>query len=130
MDYKENFHVSAMQIADLRHSVGWNRMQECYESELIISFFHIACYEGAELIAYIDTVSNGVTDAYIQDLLVHPGYQGRGIGTTLMNKTIEYLKTHKIYMISVLFDEKLLPFYRRFGFTPMLGGQLQTYDMA
>lgn len=77
----------------------------------------------------VDTVSNGVTDAYIQDLMVHPDYQGKGIGTELMNRTIDYLKTHKIYMISVVFEEKLLLFYKRFGFMNMLYGQMQTFDV-
>jgi ribosomal protein S18 acetylase RimI-like enzyme len=93
------------------------------------SYFHISVYDGDKLIGYIDTVSYGVTDAYIQDLIVHPEYQGKGIGTELMNRTIAYLKARKIYMISVVFEEKLLPFYKRFGFFKMLCGQMQTYEM-
>lgn len=61
--------------------------------------------------------------------MVHPDYQGKGIGTELMNRTIAYLKERKIYMISVIFEEKLLPFYKRFGFIAMLSGQMQTYEM-
>lgn len=129
MIYVENAPTSAKQIADLREAVGWNRMENCYENELMVSYFHISVYDGEKLIGYVDTVSNGVTDAYIQDLMVHPEYQGRGIGTELMNRTIAYLKERKIYMISVVFEEKLQPFYKRFGFYPMLCGQMQTYEM-
>lgn len=129
MRYVENAPISAKQIADLREAVGWNRMESCYENELMDSYFHIAVYDDDKLIGYIDTVSNGVTDAYIQDLMVHPKYQGRGIGTELMNRTIAYLKERKIYMISVVFEERLLPFYKRFGFYPKLSGQMQTYEM-
>ena len=71
---------------------------------------------------------NGVTDAYIQDLMVHPDYQVRGIGTDLMKKMIDYLKKKHIYMISVVFEEKLKPFYEKFGFFSMLCGQMETYD--
>ena len=39
-----------------------------------------------KLLGYVDCVSNGVTDAYIQDLMVHPEYQGKGVGTELMNQ--------------------------------------------
>ena len=129
MIFIENAPTSAKQIADLREAVGWNRMENCYENELMASYFHISVYDGEKLIGYIDTVSNGVTDAYIQDLMVHPDYQGKGIGTELMNRTIAYLKEKRIYMISVIFDEKLLPFYKRFGFFIMLSGQMQTYEM-
>jgi len=72
-------------------------------------------------------VSNGVTDAYIQDLMVHPDYQGKGLGTELMNQMITYLKENRIYIISVVFEESLKPFYDRFGFSSMLCGQMETY---
>lgn len=129
MDFIVNAPTFAKQIADLREAVGWNRMENCYKNELMTSFLHISVYDGEKLIGYIDTVSNGVTDAYIQDLMVHPAYQGKGIGTELMNRMIAYLKERKVYMISVVFEEKLLPFYRNFGFFSMLCGQMQTYEM-
>ena len=65
-------------------------------------------------------MSNAVTDAYIQDVLVNPSYQGQGIGTHLMDMAIEKLKRDKIYAISVLFEEKLLNFYKKFGFNIMM----------
>ncbi|MDP4120154.1 MAG: GNAT family N-acetyltransferase [Bacillota bacterium] len=129
MTYIENKPVDAKAIADLRQSVGWNRMEDCYRNGRMTSYFHLAAFDGDHLVGYIDTVSNGVTDAYIQDLTVHPDYQGKGIGTELMNRTIQYLKEHRIYMISVVFEEKLRTFYKRFGFADMLCGQLQTFDM-
>ena len=95
---------------------------------MLTSYYHIAVYEKEALIGYIDCVSNGVTDAYIQDLMVRPDYQGRGIGTDLMEKMIDYLKNKHIYMISVVFDESLKAFYKKFGFYNMLCGQMETYD--
>ena len=128
MIYKFNEAVSVKDLADLRESVGWSRMENEYKNPLLTSYYHIAVYEKESLIGYIDCVSNGVTDAYIQDLMVHPDYQGRGIGTDLMQKMIDYLKKKHIYMISVVFEEKLKPFYEKFGFFNMLCGQLETYD--
>ena len=61
-------------------------------------------------------------------IMVHPDYQDRGIGTDLMKKMIDYLKEKHIYMISVVFEEKLKPFYEKFGFFSMLCGQMETYD--
>lgn len=129
LTYRENTQVSAKQIAGLRRSVGWNGMESCYNNPLMTSYCHIACYDGDRLVGYVDTVSNGVTDAYIQDLMVDPAYQGRKIGTTLMNRIITKLQENKIYMISVVYEEKLLPFYKRFGFFQMLCGQMQTCEM-
>ena len=127
MNYKFNEPVSAKALSDLREAVGWNRMENEYASPLMVSYYHIAVYENDALIGYIDCVSNGVTDAYIQDLMVHPDHQGKGIGTKLMNQMIEYLKEKHIYMISVVYEESLKPFYAKFGFSPMLCGQMETF---
>ncbi len=129
MTYIENKPVDAKAIADLRQTLGWNRMEDCYKNERMNSYFHIGAFDGDQLVGFVDTVSNSVTDAYIQDLMVHPDYQGNGIGTELISRAIEYLKKNHIFMISVLFDEKLKLFYKRFGFNDMLCGQLQTFDV-
>ena len=127
MVYEYNETVSSEALADLRESVGWNRMESEYGSPLLSSYYHIAVYDGGQLVGYIDSVSNGVTDAYIQDLMVSPDHQGKGIGTDLMNKMIARLKEKHIYVISVAFEERLKPFYDRFGFSSMLCGQMETY---
>ena len=128
MIYQYNETVSAKDLSDLREAVGWNRMESEYSNPLMTSSYHIAVYEDGKLVGYIDSVSNGVTDAYIQDLMVHPDYQGKGFGTELMNQMIAYLKENRIYIISVVFEESLKPFYDRFGFSSMLCGQMETYN--
>ena len=128
--YKANEGVAAKQIADLRQAVGWNRMESAYMDERMVSYCHIACYADNQLIGYVDSVSNTVTDAYIQDVMVHPVWQGKGIGTELMNRMIARLKENKIYMISIIYGEtKLAAFYKRFGFHELLCGQMQTFQM-
>ena len=127
MIYKYNESISPEAMADLRESVGWNRMEKEYDNPLMTSFFHIAVYDDDQLVGYVDSVSNGVTDAYIQDLIVRPDYQGKGIGTDLMKKMIASLKEKHIYIISVIFEERLKSFYDRFGFNTMLCGQMETY---
>ena len=127
MVYAYNQPVSARALSDLREAVGWNRMEKEYGDPHLSSYYHIAVYNKDVLIGYVDCVSNGVTDAYIQDLMVHPDYQGTGIGTSLMNKMITYLKEQQIYMISVVYDESLKVFYEKFGFYTMLCGQMETY---
>ena len=128
MKYIINKSVSAKSIADLRQSVGWNRMEAVFNNPLMTSYLHISVHDKDKLIGYIDSVSNGLTDAYIQDLMVHPDYQCQGIGTELMNRMIALLKERGIFMISVIYEESLKPFYEKFGFFSMLAGQMQTRD--
>ncbi len=128
MIYKYNETVSPKDLSDLREAVGWNRMDNEYKNPLMTSYYHIAVYEKDVLVGYVDCVSNGVTDAYIQDLMVRPDYQGKGLGTDLMNQMILYLKEKRIYMISVVFEEGLKTFYNKFGFYNMLCGQMETFS--
>ena len=128
MVYEYNKIISASELSLLRESVGWNRMEKELSNPIMKSYCNIAVYDENELVGYIDCVSNGVTDAYIQDLMVNPKQQGKGIGTELMNRMIGYLKDNHIYMISVIFEENLMPFYNNFGFNIMLSGQLETYN--
>ena len=118
--------VSIESIGALRKSVGWNKMMEYHEKSLQNSYLYICCYENDKLIGFLDVISNGSSDAYIQDVMVSPQYQGKGIGTTLMNIAIENLKKDKIYAISVLFDERLINFYKKFSFNIMYAGQIIT----
>lgn len=129
MRYEFSSQVSVKDISKLRKSVGWNSMEDCYKTSLKRSYFYICCYEESKLIGFLDVVSNGTTDAYIQDVMVNPEYQGKGVGTSLMNKAIKKLKEDNIYMISVIFTEALLPFYKKFGFYIMLSGQLETHQI-
>ena len=104
-------------------------MESYYKDPRMTSYYHIACYDGDKLVGYVDTVSNGLTDAYIQDLTVDPAYQGQGIGTELMNRMIARLKEKQIFMISVIYgNEELASFYKRFGFSQMFCGQMQTHE--
>ena len=64
-------------------------------------------------------------DAYIQDVMVHPDYQGQGIGTQLVKMAMDRLVENRIYMISVIFDPSLLEFYKKFGFHLVMAGQLE-----
>ncbi len=119
--------VSPESIAALRRSVGWGGMEAELKDPALRDYLRIGCYDRERLVGFLAVVSNGVTDAYIQDVVVHPDYQGKGIGTSLMSRAIERLKADRIYMISVVYgEEELRPFYEKFGFFTMLCGQLET----
>ena len=88
--------------------------------------FHLCCFNSDRLIGYVCVVSNGMTDAYIQDLIVHPEYQRQGVGRHLMQRTLERLRAEGIYMVSVIYgDAELRSYYEEFGFKTMLCGQME-----
>lgn len=127
LEYKINPVIPAESIAVLRRSVGWGGMEAELKDPALRDYLRIACYDGEKLAGFLAVVSNGVTDAYIQDVMVHPDYQGKGIGTELMNRAVARLKADRIYMVSVIYgEESLRPFYEKFGFRTMLCGQMET----
>ena len=122
--YEFDAPVSPAALADLRESVGWNRMRRDLADPRLRNAFHLCAFDDARLIGYAEAVSNGVTDAYIQDVMVHPNYQGQGIGTQLMLRMLARLEQQGVYMVSVIYGEEALrPFYEKFGFFTMLCGQ-------
>ena len=124
MRYEFDAPVSADVLADLRQSVGWNRMQRDLSDPRLHNAFQLCAFDGEILAGYAAVVSNGVTDAYIKDVMVHPAYQHQGIGTQLMERVLARLENLGMYMVSVVYgDAALAPFYERFGFSTMLCGQ-------
>ena len=129
MKYEFTPHVSPKEVSELRNSVGWNGMEQCYKNSLKKSYFYICCFDNNKLIGFLDVVSNGVTDAYIQDVIVNPDFHGKGLCTNLRKLANDKMVEDNIYMISVLFQESLSPFYKKFGFNTLLAGQLETYEI-
>ena len=118
--------IEPEKISGLREAVGWNRMEKELGRPGLTNLFEIGCYEGKRLIGYLCVVSNRVTDAYIQDVMVHPEYQKRGVGSELMRRAIERIRELNICMISVIYgEESLRTFYEKFGFFTMLCGQME-----
>lgn len=124
MRYEFDAPVSPATLADLRASVGWNRMERDLADPRLRNAFHLCAFDGERLVGYAAVVGNGVTDAYIQDVMVRPDHQHQGIGTQLMERALSRLEADGVYMVSVIYGEEALrPFYEKFGFTTMRCGQ-------
>ena len=120
--YEYNPCLKADQIARLRELVKWDGRLEKYKKKLGNTYFCVACFADNELIGYVDIVSDGIDDAYIRDLIVHPDYQRRGIGSKLLAMVIRRVKADGIKMVNVVFDSRLAEFYRKAKFVIVSGG--------
>lgn len=124
--YEFDVPVSPAALADLRQAVGWNRMERDIADPRLRNSFHLCALSDGRLIGYAAVVSNSVTDAYIQDVIVHPDFQKQGVGTQLMERVLLRLKAEGVYMVSVIYGETdLRRYYESFGFTTMLCGQME-----
>lgn len=78
------------------------------------------------VVGFITAISDGVLSAYIPHLEVLPDYQGHGIGSELTRRMLWRLRT--LYMVDLLCDEDVQPFYERLGMRRMLGMAVRNYD--
>lgn len=61
-------------------------------------------------------ISDGVSDAYIQDLVVLPEYRNSGIGRQLVKKLLEYCLSRKLIWIGLIAEPNQHDFYSNIGF--------------
>jgi ribosomal protein S18 acetylase RimI-like enzyme len=77
------------------------------------------------VIGYITALSDGVLCAYISSLEVLPAYQGHGIGSELVRRLLESLRD--LYMIDLICDADVQPFYAGLGMRPAVGMIVRNY---
>ena len=78
------------------------------------------------VIGFITAISDGISCAYIPHLEVLSAYQGRGIGTELVSRML--IRLRHLYMIDLVCDPALQPFYERLGMRPVVGMVVRNYD--
>jgi ribosomal protein S18 acetylase RimI-like enzyme len=78
------------------------------------------------VVGFITAISDGVSCAYIPHLEVLPAYQGQGIGSELVRHMLARLR--HLYMIDLICDTDVQPFYERLGMRPFTGMILRNYD--
>jgi len=66
-------------------------------------------------------ISDGVSDAYIQDLVVLPEFRGRGTGKALLERLVDACLSRGITWIALVAEPGTEEFYTDTGFSPMEG---------
>lgn len=66
------------------------------------------------------TLSDGVSDAYIQDLVVLPGWRMRGIGRMILSVLVAACCSRGITWIGLIAEPGTDGFYRSMGFSTMV----------
>ena len=119
----ENPIVTLEDVLPLYEAVGWTNyttkpemLEVAYKNSLhIIGAFN----DDEKLIGVLRGVGDGASILFIQDILVYPEYQHQGIGTKLLQQTLEKYKN--VYQIQLATDDsmKTISFYESNGFTSL-----------
>ena len=119
IEYRETKPDVAHYMA-LFETTGWNAVyqacQDDLDQALNNSWYVIAAYQGNDLVGIGRVVSDGVLYAMIYDIIVKPSHQGRGIGTSILNKLIWKCKSAGVREIQLFSAKGKAQFYRKRGF--------------
>ena len=78
------------------------------------------------VVGNITAITDGVSCAYLPHLEVLPAYRGRGLGSELVRRLLARLEP--LYMVDLVCDPELQPFYARFGLRPAPAMVLRRYE--
>lgn len=106
---------------ELNNSVGWGeRNPEIVEEALKNSIYYICAYEENKLIGFARMIGDKTIFLYIQDVMVNPEYQKKGIGTkiikNILNKVEDFRKINPNIKVYLCASKNRESFYEQFGF--------------
>jgi len=123
IEYKETKLISDANLRPLYEAVGWisytNKVSDL-STLLTPCQLVFSAWDNTKLVGLIRTVGDGISIQYVQDLLVLPAYQKRGIGRELLQKIIEYSKDiRQLILITDGSEENkaAIEFYKKQGLT-------------
>jgi predicted N-acetyltransferase YhbS len=79
----------------------------------------VLAQEEGRIVGFVTAISDGVLAAYIPLLEVRREWRGKGVGSELVRRMLAALEG--CYMVDVVCDPELVPFYERFGLVPLAG---------
>lgn len=90
--------------------------------KIVVSTYCFAVARNEDkIIAMGRAISDGVSDAYIQDVTVLPEYRKQGIGGLVINFLVDYLHSNGIEWIGLISEPGYESFYQKLGFGVMPG---------
>lgn len=108
--------VASADINDLRAAVGWDHDNGSYDEILERTYTHYTVRAEGKLVGFVNILSDGIGDAFLVDLMVHPDLQGQGIGRAIVAQAVEDLTADGVQCIQVTFNPEMEGFYSKLGF--------------
>jgi len=108
--------------------VGWPAppKSETHLRVLQNSDYVVLAVDEGKVIGFINAITDKTLAAYIPLLEVLPEYQNKGIGTELAKEMLVLLKD--FYMVDLLCDAGLQPFYENLGMEKAVGMRIRNFD--
>jgi ribosomal protein S18 acetylase RimI-like enzyme len=115
--------IDLYDLEELCDAVGWSRRplrkvrKAIQHSFLVVSMWEVQGNR-RRLIGFSRATSDHAFNATIWDVVVHPDFQGRGLGKALMQQLIKKLRSEDISNVTLFADPHVVEFYKQLGFMP------------
>ena len=109
----------------LASSVGWHLYNNTATVEKLLKapIFGLVAEDANKVIGCVLLLSDHASFYYVKDLIVHPDWQGKQVGTALMKELSGWLQSNAANnaLVALITGENLSSFYQHFGFAPAFG---------
>ena len=105
--------------AALRVAVGWNLLPvAAMERGLQGALYSVCVYRAEQLVGFGRILGDGGIYFYLQDVIVLPEFQGRGLGQQIMEKLMGYLQANAQAgaFVGLMAARGAEGFYLKYGF--------------
>jgi len=112
-------HPTAWERIRLRRAVGWRTHDPAAVEESVDGAVFGVCAEvGGQAVGMVRVVGDGRTCFYVHEVIVHPEYQGMGVGRRLMDRVMEHVAENacRNAFVALIAEEGKEGFYEPFGF--------------
>ncbi|MDB9528927.1 GNAT family N-acetyltransferase [Oscillatoria sp. CS-180] len=115
--FSERRDIAISQILPIYFANSWSSAQkpQALHQALLNSHSLISAWDGARLVGIGNAISDGFLVVYYPHLLVHPDYQGQGIGQGIMDMMKQRYRA--MHMQMLVADSEAIAFYEKCGFT-------------
>jgi ribosomal protein S18 acetylase RimI-like enzyme len=109
------------ELEELCDAVGWSRrpirkVKKAIEHSFLVASMWQVRGNKRRLIGFARATSDHAFNATIWDVVVHPDFQGQGLGKALMKYVLKKLRSEEISNVTLFADPHVLEFYRSLGF--------------
>jgi ribosomal protein S18 acetylase RimI-like enzyme len=121
IDLKPGSDLPFDQLLDLYNSVGWRNYTSEEQRDLLPRALHnstyvISAWDQDRLVGLARGLSDDVSIFYLQDILIHPEYQRKGVGRQLLTNCLERFRHVRQKVLLTDDEEKQLLFYESLGY--------------
>ncbi|WP_027399069.1 GNAT family N-acetyltransferase [Anaerovorax odorimutans] len=105
----------------LYETTGWNGRVGIYSKEDLYnaignSWYLIAAYNEDKFIGFGRVISDGVYQTFITDVIIHPDFQRKGIGSEIVKLLMKRCKSKGLQWIQLSAAKGKKKFYEKLGF--------------